>query len=158
MRSYARAENRTKDANLDPSRLSIFGTRRRDCDRRERRFSFLRRGYNSGLTVATFSTFFPRPYRRLLAAAACETRKRYVIPCIGGALKQTRRFSDRRKEFTVRGIKAQIRARGALTESEGGIEKFGPCPAEHDNDYVFHMTFAIGGASFEIRLPQSHWL
>ena len=28
-------------------------------------------------------------------------------------------------------------------------EKFGPCPAEHDEDYVFHMTFAIGGANFE---------
>lgn len=28
-------------------------------------------------------------------------------------------------------------------------EHFGPCPAEHDNDYVFHMTFAIGGAPFE---------
>lgn len=27
--------------------------------------------------------------------------------------------------------------------------KFGPCPAEHDHDYVFHMTVAIGGASFE---------
>lgn len=28
-------------------------------------------------------------------------------------------------------------------------EKFGPCPAEHDDDYMYHMTFAIGGASFE---------
>ena len=28
-------------------------------------------------------------------------------------------------------------------------KKFGPCPAEHDDDYVFHMTFAIGGADFE---------
>ena len=27
-------------------------------------------------------------------------------------------------------------------------ETFGPCPAEHDNDYIFHMTFAIGGADF----------
>ena len=26
---------------------------------------------------------------------------------------------------------------------------FGPCPAEHDDDYVFHMTFAIGGADYE---------
>lgn len=25
----------------------------------------------------------------------------------------------------------------------------GPCPAEHDADYVFHMTIAIGGASYE---------
>ena len=24
-----------------------------------------------------------------------------------------------------------------------------PCPAEHDNDYVFHMTFAIGGAGYD---------
>ena len=29
------------------------------------------------------------------------------------------------------------------------IKKFGPCPAEHDDDYIFHMTFAIGGGSFE---------
>ena len=33
--------------------------------------------------------------------------------------------------------------------NEGLYKKFGPCPAEHDEDYVFHMTFAIGGASFE---------
>jgi len=25
----------------------------------------------------------------------------------------------------------------------------GPCPAEHDSDYVFHMTIAIGGGSYE---------
>lgn len=28
-------------------------------------------------------------------------------------------------------------------------QTFGPCPAEHDNDYIFHMTFSIGGADFE---------
>ena len=28
--------------------------------------------------------------------------------------------------------------------NEGLYAKFGPCPAEHDDDYVFHMTFAIG--------------
>ena len=28
-------------------------------------------------------------------------------------------------------------------------ERFGPCPAEHDDDYIFHMTVAIGGAPFE---------
>lgn len=28
-------------------------------------------------------------------------------------------------------------------------KEFGPCPAEHDDDYIFHMTVAIGGASFE---------
>lgn len=27
--------------------------------------------------------------------------------------------------------------------------RFGPCPAEHDDDYIFHMTVAIGGAPFE---------
>lgn len=27
--------------------------------------------------------------------------------------------------------------------------EFGPCPADHDDDYVFHMTVAIGGAPFE---------
>ena len=29
------------------------------------------------------------------------------------------------------------------------LKVFGPCPADHDEDYVFHMTFAIGGAPFE---------
>lgn len=33
--------------------------------------------------------------------------------------------------------------------NDGLYVKFGLCPAEHDNDYIFHMTFAIGGASFE---------
>lgn len=28
-------------------------------------------------------------------------------------------------------------------------ERFGPCPAEHDNDYVFHMTVALGRAPYE---------
>ena len=28
-------------------------------------------------------------------------------------------------------------------------ERFGPCPAEHDEDYVFHMTVSIGGAPYE---------
>lgn len=28
-------------------------------------------------------------------------------------------------------------------------ERFGDCPAEHDDDYVFHMTVAIGGAPYE---------
>lgn len=27
--------------------------------------------------------------------------------------------------------------------------RLGPCPAEHDGDYVFHMTIAIGGAPYE---------
>lgn len=27
--------------------------------------------------------------------------------------------------------------------------RFGPCPAEHDEDYFFHMTIAIGNAPFE---------
>lgn len=27
--------------------------------------------------------------------------------------------------------------------------KLGPCPAEHDADYVFHMTIAIGGAPYK---------
>lgn len=33
--------------------------------------------------------------------------------------------------------------------NESLCEKFGPCPADHDDDYIFHMTFAIGGASFD---------
>ena len=28
-------------------------------------------------------------------------------------------------------------------------DRFGPCPAEHDNDYIFHMTVAIGKAPYE---------
>ncbi len=27
--------------------------------------------------------------------------------------------------------------------------RLGPCQAEHDSDYVFHMTIAIGGVSYE---------
>jgi 2'-5' RNA ligase len=27
-------------------------------------------------------------------------------------------------------------------------ERFGACPAEHDDDYTFHMTITIGGSSF----------
>lgn len=39
-----------------------------------------------------------------------------------------------------------VEAQKSLNE---GLHKiFGPCPAEHDNDYVFHMTFAIGGADY----------
>lgn len=33
--------------------------------------------------------------------------------------------------------------------NEGLYKKFGPCPADHDDDYIFHMTFAIGGSDFE---------
>ena len=32
---------------------------------------------------------------------------------------------------------------------ENLYNEFGPCPADHDDDYVFHMTIAIGGAPFE---------
>lgn len=28
-------------------------------------------------------------------------------------------------------------------------ERFGPCPSEHDDDYIFHMTLAIGGGSYD---------
>ena len=28
-------------------------------------------------------------------------------------------------------------------------KRFGKCPADHDHDYEFHMTIAIGGAPFE---------
>lgn len=28
-------------------------------------------------------------------------------------------------------------------------DRFGPCPAEHDDDYMFHMTIAIGKAPYE---------
>ena len=40
--------------------------------------------------------------------------------------------------------------KGAQRKLFDALEKrFGPCPAEHDHDYVFHMTVAIGGAPFE---------
>ena len=43
---------------------------------------------------------------------------------------------------------AQLKdAQNYLNESLN--QTFGSCPAEHDNDYIFHMTFAIGGAPFE---------
>lgn len=50
-------------------------------------------------------------------------------------------MSLRAKE-TPQLVKAQKRLNEKLYQA------FGPCPAEHDNDYVFHMTFAIGGADF----------
>ena len=40
-----------------------------------------------------------------------------------------------------------VKAQNRLNEKLLAV--FGPCPAEHDNDYVFHMTFAIGGAPYE---------
>ena len=33
--------------------------------------------------------------------------------------------------------------------NDGLVALFGPCPAEHDDDYMFHMTFAIGGSDFD---------
>lgn len=33
--------------------------------------------------------------------------------------------------------------------NEDLLKAFGACPAEHDDDYIFHMTFAIGGADFQ---------
>lgn len=48
-----------------------------------------------------------------------------------------------RVKETPRLVEAQRRLNQEL------YEKFGPCPAEHDDDYIFHMTFAIGGAGFE---------
>ena len=32
---------------------------------------------------------------------------------------------------------------------EALTERFGPCPSEHDNEYIFHMTLAIGNAPYE---------
>ena len=40
-----------------------------------------------------------------------------------------------------------LAAQQKLNEGLGAL--FGPCPAEHDDDYMFHMTFAIGGADFD---------
>lgn len=36
------------------------------------------------------------------------------------------------------------------TLNEDLFNTFGPCPAEHDHDYIFHSTFAIGGADFKL--------
>ena len=52
------------------------------------------------------------------------------------------------------GMSLQAKATTQLVDEQKKLnarlyEKFGPCPAEHDDDYVFHMTFAIGGAPFE---------
>ena len=33
--------------------------------------------------------------------------------------------------------------------NEDLYRQIGPCPAEHDDAYIFHMTVAIGGAGFE---------
>ncbi|MDE6703107.1 MAG: 2'-5' RNA ligase family protein [Muribaculaceae bacterium] len=33
--------------------------------------------------------------------------------------------------------------------NEDLFKTFGACPAEHDDDYIFHMTFAIGGVDFQ---------
>lgn len=46
-------------------------------------------------------------------------------------------------------VKATPELQAARERLNGELLKaFGPCPAEHDNDYIFHMTFAIGGADF----------
>ena len=52
--------------------------------------------------------------------------------CMSLRVKTTQQLTD-----------AQKRLNEELTN------EFGPCPAEHDNDYVFHMTFAIGGGDFK---------
>lgn len=51
--------------------------------------------------------------------------------CLSLRVKHTQQLND-----------AQKRLNEELTNT------FGPCPAEHDDDYMFHMTFAIGGAPF----------
>lgn len=40
-----------------------------------------------------------------------------------------------------------VKAQNILNEKLYNV--FGPCPAEHDDDYVFHFTFAIGGTDFD---------
>ncbi|MDE6808864.1 MAG: 2'-5' RNA ligase family protein [Muribaculaceae bacterium] len=53
--------------------------------------------------------------------------------CISLRVKDTRQLVDAQKCL-----------------NENLYRQFGPCPAEHDNDYIFHMTVAIGGADFEL--------
>lgn len=52
--------------------------------------------------------------------------------CMSLQVKETPQLSDAQKRL-----------------NEGLCKVFGPCPAEHDDDYIFHMTFAIGGADYE---------
>ena len=52
--------------------------------------------------------------------------------CMSLRVKETQQLIDAQKKLNEELYKA-----------------FGACPAEHDNDYVFHMTFAIGGADYE---------
>lgn len=51
-------------------------------------------------------------------------------------------------------LSLRVKTTPQLLEAQRKLNKqltdvFGPCPAEHDNDYIFHMTFAIGGAPLE---------
>ena len=52
--------------------------------------------------------------------------------CMSLRVKETPQLTDAQKKL-----------------NEGLYAKFGPCSAEHDDDYIFHMTFAIGGAGLE---------
>ncbi len=52
--------------------------------------------------------------------------------CMSLRVKETPQLADAQKKL-----------------NEELFKTFGSCPAEHDNDYIFHMTFAIGGADYE---------
>ena len=52
--------------------------------------------------------------------------------CLTLRVKTTKRLTDAQKRL-----------------NEDLFKIFGACPAEHDDDYIFHMTFAIGGADFQ---------
>lgn len=52
--------------------------------------------------------------------------------CMSLRVKETPQLVDAQKQLNV-----------------GLFRRFGPCPAEHDDDYIFHMTFAIGGGDYE---------
>ncbi|MDE6268249.1 MAG: 2'-5' RNA ligase family protein [Muribaculaceae bacterium] len=50
-------------------------------------------------------------------------------------------------------LSLRVKTTAHLTEAQRMLNEdllfaFGPCPADHDDDYIFHMTFAIGGAKF----------
>lgn len=90
---------------------------------------------------AEFEKFFDE-FAATVEPVAVPFEECWVMPntSLGGAESGCLALKARR---TPQLESLQKRLFGALTE------RFGPCPSEHDNDYIFHMTLAIGGAPYE---------
>ncbi|MCM1283256.1 MAG: 2'-5' RNA ligase family protein [Muribaculaceae bacterium] len=96
----------------------------------------------------------------------------FVIPCLEDMERFFDRFVKELDPFDIEFVDMDIVPSNVLGGAESGCMSlqvketpqlvdaqkrlneelckiFGPCPAEHDDDYVFHMTFAIGGADYE---------